>query len=407
MSAGHSPAADAMPPEVGRVQRFALIAGVAGLLACLVGGAMDAGQFFRSYLFGYLFWWGVAIGCLSILMIHHLTGGFWGLAIRRVLEAGSRTVLLLALLFVPLLFGMSKVYLWARPEVMAADPILKRKELYLNVPFFAGRAAFYFLVWFALSHFLNKWSLELDARPSLRILGRLRGLAGVGLVLMGLTITFSAIDWAMSLDPHWFSTIYGFLFMVGQALSAMALCIMALSVLGRSEPLAAVCRPSVVHDLGKLMLAFVMLWAYMNLSQFLITWSGNLPEEIPWYIQRLDGGWQYLALALVVFHFALPFLLLLSRDLKRNATTLAGVAALVFAMRMIDLFWLVGPNLQGGHGEHAAHGLSVHWMDLAALVAVGGIWTSAFARELGRRPLLPVGEPELQELLDEPVHAGH
>lgn len=398
----------AVPPGLDRIRRIALMVGAAGILLSLVGGAMDPTQFFRSYLFAFLFWTGIGLGCLSILMLHHLTGGIWGLVIRRLLEAGARTLKVSALLFVPLVFGLSRIYLWAQDEAVANDVILQSKHPYLNVPFFVARAAFYFLCWTGLAHFMSKWSLELDGHhESLHISRRLRSLAGPGLLIMGFTVTFSSIDWAMSLDPHWFSTVYGLMFLVGQVLSAMALVIVALAVFGHDEPLAVVTRPSVVHDLGKLMLAFIMLWAYLNLSQFLIIWSGNLPEEIPWYMRRMHGGWQYVALVLVVFHFALPFLLLLSRDLKRDARLLALVAGGVLVVRLVDLFWLIAPNLQGGHGEHAAAGLSVHWLDFAAPIGMGGLWIAAFARELAGRPLLPRGEPELVEFIDTPVHAGH
>jgi hypothetical protein len=397
----------AVPPALDRIRGTALAVGAAFILLSLVGGAMDATQFFRSYLFAFLFWTGIGIGCLSILMLHHLTGGIWGLAIRRVLEAGTRTIKVSALLFVPLIFGLSRVYLWAQPEAVAHDVILQAKHPYLNVPFFVARAAFYFLVWTALAHYLSKWSLELDAhRESLHISRRLRSLSGPGLVLMGLTITFSSVDWAMSLDPHWYSTVYGLMFMVGQVLSAMALAIVVLAVFGHDEPLAGVARPSVIHDLGKLMLAFIMLWAYLHLSQFLITWSGNLPEEIPWYLRRMNGGWQFVGLFLVLFHFVLPFLLLLSRDLKRDARLLALVAAGVLVVRMVDLFWMIAPNLQG-HGEQADATLTLHWLDIAAPIGMGGLWIAAFARELAARPLLPGGEPDLVEFLETPVHAGH
>ena len=401
----HAPVADG--PTLDRLQRLAGIAGVVGLLGLLVGGVFDQAQFFRSYLFGFLFWWCAAIGCLSILMIQHLTGGWWGLTIRRLLEAGTRTVPLLALLFVPVLVGLPKIYIWAQREVVAHDPILQRKELYLNPVFFAGRAIFYFIVWSALAHFLNRWSLRQDSGYTLADARRLRSLSGGGLVLLGFTITFAAVDWAMSLDPHWFSTIYGFMFMVGQALAALALCIVVLCVLARGETLAAVAKPTVVHDLGKLMLAFTMLWAYMHLSQFLIVWSGNLPEEITWYLTRLSGGWQVLAAALVVLHFALPFLLLLSRDLKRNLGTLGWVAAGMFFMRMVDLFWIVGPNLSGHHGADAAPHFTLHLGDVAAVIGIGGVWLAAFARQLKGRPLLSATDPELPELLEQPALGHH
>jgi hypothetical protein len=377
------------------------VAGVAGAAVLLLGAFLQPDQFFRSYLFGYLFWVGIMIGCLSLIMIQHLTGGIWGLVIRRFLEAGSRTVWVAALLFLPIAVGVPRIFPWARPEAQA-DALIQAKHLYLNVPFFLGRAVFYFGVWAALAWCLSTWSRQLDAAPSLRLERRLRSLSGGGLLLMGFTITFSSIDWGMSLNPHWFSTVYGVMFMVGQVLSTMALVIALLAAMGHEPPLGPAVRPSAVHDLGKLMLAFVMLWAYINLSQFLIIWSANLPEEIPWYIQRLRGGWQWMALVLVVFHFALPFLLLLSRDLKRNAMLLGRVAMGVLAVRLIDLFWLIAPDLQG---HHAAH-LSVHWLDLAAPVGVGGVWLFVFARELKTRPLLP-RDQELEDFMAAPAHGGH
>jgi len=391
----------ATQPAVARleaIQKAAIAVGVVGLGLTVVGAFADPVQFFRSYLFGYLFWLGIGVGCLSILMIQHLTGGMWGRVIRRILEAGTRTFPLLAVLFIPIVLGLGELYVWTHAEQVAADPVLQHKSAYLNVSFFLGRAAVYFLAWLGMAFFLNKWSLEQDQSPGPRLAGRLRSLSGPGLVAMALTITFSSVDWGMSLDPHWFSTMYGVLFMIGQALSAMALVIVMVALLAHVEPLASVVQKEQVHDLGKLLLAFVMLWAYVNFSQLLIVWSGNLPEEIPWYIQRLHGGWQWLALGLVVFHFALPFLMLLSRDLKRNAKLLGGVAALILLARSIDLFWLLAPSFQG-HGGHGG-GLSLHWLDFSALVGIGGAWVALFAWQLKGRPLLPLGEPSIRERLE-------
>jgi hypothetical protein len=388
------------PAALDGLQKGALGAGALGLLLCALGFFTHAEQLYRSWLFGFLFWTGVAVGCLSITLIHNLTGGLWGLVIRRLLEAGARTLPWMAVLFLPVAFGLSHIYPWARPDVVAADALVRQKTLYLNAPFFLARAVFYFGVWFLIAHLQARWSDELDRGAHyLRTSRRLRGLGGAGLLLMGLTITFSAVDWAMSINPHWFSTVYGVLFMVGQALSALAFIIVCVALLGAEDPLVRVLRKEQVHDLGKLMLAFVMLWAYISFTQFLIIWAGNLPEEIPFYIQRLQGGWQYLALALVLFHFALPFAVLLSRDLKRNAGMLAMVAGLVLAVRVVDLYWLIAPDLAGHHGA-GAPGLHPHWLDLAALLAVGGVWLTLFVRELRGRPLLPVGEPEIKELLE-------
>lgn len=392
----------AAPARVERSARTALIAGVAGLALTGLGAFLNPDQFFRSYLFAFLFWTSIAVGCLSISLIHHLTGGWWGLVIRRLLEAGARTLPFCAVLFLPLLFGLPRLFEWADAARVQADPVLLHKSPYLNVPFFLARAAFYFAVWTFLALAIDRSSVELDAasgdeRRYLRVSRRLRGLSGAGLLLMGLTITFSSVDWAMSLDPHWFSTVYGVLFMVGQAVSAMSLMIMLVAVLGREDPLGRVLQPSDVHDLGKLLLAFIMLWAYINVSQWIIIWSANLPEETPWYIRRLQGGWQWVALLIVLFHFLLPFLMLLSRDLKRDARRLALVAAAVLAMRVLDLYWLVAPDSAMGHEGHG--GMHPHWMDLSAVAGVGGIWLWLFARALMRRPLLTLGEPDIRARL--------
>jgi hypothetical protein len=292
------------------------------------------------------------------------------------------------------------VFVWADHDALAADHHLHeavgRKAAYLNTPFFLGRAAFYFLVWAVLAHVLSRLSARQDGGWTQATARRLRALSGGGLLLMGLTITFASVDWGMSLDPRWFSTIYGVLFMVGQALSALALCIVIVARLGGEPPLARAVSAQVMHDLGKLLFAFVMLWAYVNLSQFLIVWSGNLPEEIPWYIARWRGSWRVVGVLLIVAHFALPFLLLLSRDVKRNATLLSGVAIGILAMRLVDLYWLVGAELH-------EHGHAFHWLDLAATLGIGGVWLHVFARELGAAPLLPVADPELEEALAE-VH---
>jgi len=385
-----------VPELVDVLQRRAFAAGAAGLIASLIGALVTPTQFFRSYLFAFLFWNGVAIGCLSLLMIQHLTGGRWGLAIRRLLEAGTRTVPVLLVLFLPVVVGLKRIYPWAGSEQAEATirHAIEIKHAYLNVPFFLGRAAFYFAVWLLLAHFLNRLSLETDAGLDLRRARQMRSISGGGLLLMGLTITFMSVDWAMSLDPRWFSTIYGMLFMIGTALSALALCIVVITRIMGTGPLSVVANADTLHDLGKLMLAFIMVWAYFSYSQFLIIWSGNLPEEIPWYLRRYSGVWKLIGLFLVVFHFAVPFLVLLSRNLKRRAKTVGMVALWILAVRVVDLFWLVRP-------EFPATGFPLHWLDLTLPVGLGGVWLGMFARQLKTRPLLPVGEPEVQQWLAE------
>jgi len=390
-----------------RMQRLSAGAAALGLGLTLVLWFLDPGAGIRGWLYAFLFWCGVALGCLSLTLIHNMTGGLWGLSIRRLLEAGTQTFPLLALLFVPLLFGLKTLFVWADPAAVAGDALLRHKASYLNVPFFMGRAAAYFVVWTALSRVISTWSRKLDDGPNLKLERKMRSLGGGGLVLLGLTITFASVDWAMSLNPHWFSTVWGVIFMVGQVLSALCLMVMLLARLAEEEPLRAVARKGTVHDLGKLMLAFTMLWAYLHLSQFLIIWSGNIAEETPYYLGRLHGGFKALAWVLLLLHFVVPFLLLLSRDLKRNARTLALVAGGLFLLRFVDLYWLIGPDLAGHHAAGQGEGHSTfHLSYVTAALGLGGAWFWAFFGALRQAPLLPVGDPEIQELLARPEAGG-
>ncbi|HSA92862.1 MAG TPA: hypothetical protein VLE48_07615 [Terriglobales bacterium] len=391
------------PPVLESIQKRSLIIGAAVLVLCGIGWGMNADRFFRSYLVGYMLWLGISLGCFAFLLVQHLSGGGWGLVIRRVLEAASstRVFLFMAVLFLPVVMGMGRLYEWTHADRVAQDHLLAHKAAYLNTGFFLARAAFYFAVWLLWSRLLAVWSERQDKSDDVLVRARLQFISGPGLLLYGLTVTFAAVDWVMSLDPHWFSTIYGMLFMAGQGISAMCFVIAMGVLLTKYRPMSEIMRPDHFHDLGKLMLACVMLWAYFAFSQFLIIWSGNLAEEIPWYIRRLDAGWQFVALALILFHFALPFLLLLSRDLKRHGRRLVRVAILLLAVRLVDLFWMVAPNF-----PEAQHGVQFHWLDVAAPVGIGGIWMFAFVWQLRGRPLVPLYDPRLKDVL-ESEHAAH
>jgi hypothetical protein len=381
----------AMPTGLGKFRRAALTAGVVGAVASAAGAFLQPEQFFRSYLWSYAFWIGIPLGCLGILMLQHLTGGRWGISLRRLLESGTRTLPLMAVLFLPLLAGLRDLYLWARPEAVAADELLQHKSLYLNQPFFLVRAAVYFLAWVGLAVLLNRWSRRQDETGDIDLTRRLQLVSGPGIALYILTMTFASVDWLMSLEPHWFSTIYGGLLVTGQALAAMCFCVTVAIVLAAQPPLSRIITADRLHDMGKLLLAFVMVWAYFAFSQFLIIWAGNLPEEIPYFLRRLQGGWQWLGILMVVAQFMLPFLLLLSRSRKRNPRRLVRVAVFVLLLRVVDMYWLTAPAF--------AETLSVHWLDVTALVGIGGLWLAAFLWQLERRPLLPVRDPYLQEVL--------
>jgi hypothetical protein len=384
---------DTLRTQLSRIQTGAFVAGLVVLALCGFGATGNAVQFFRSYLFAFLFWVGLSLGCLAVLMVHYVAGGRWGYAVRRMLEAGTKTLPLMGLLFIPLLFGLPVLYIWARPEAVAADPLLRHKEPYLNVPFFIGRAVFYFAVWIGLASALDRAATAQDESPSRALTGRLLKIGGGGLLAYGLTMTFASIDWAMSLDPHWYSTIYGVLFLAGQALGAFALVIVVAVWLRRQPTLAEALQPQQLHDLGNFMLTFVIFWAYISFSQFLIIWAGNLPEETTWYLRRFHGGWGKVGLFLVALHFFVPFLLLLSRDVKRNPRAMGAVAVGLLVLCVVDLFWIVVPGYRGVK-------FGVHWMDVAALVGIGGLWLGAFLRRLKSRSLVPAHDARVEEALE-------
>jgi hypothetical protein len=391
-------------PGIERLQRNAMIVGVAGAVIGGLGVVLQPDQFMPSWLIGFLFTFGLSMGCLALLMLQHMTGGQWGLVSRRIFEAGSRLLPLAVLLFIPIVaFGMPKLYLWARPEAVRTDEILQKKEIYLNIPFFLIRAVVYFAVWLFCMMMLNRWSAQQDAGEvavTEADTRRFRVISAPGLLIYVLLLTLAAVDWIMSLTPHWFSTVYGLILVVGQGLCGLALAVAVLAILIEREPMNGLLKAHHFHDLGKLMLAFVMLWAYLSFSQFLIIWAGNLPEEIPYYLDRMQGGWSYLSLALIFGHFILPFCLLLSQDLKKRPKLLARVAWFIIAIRLYDLIWLVAPTFNQG-------GFPISLANVGVPLALGGLWVFLFAGQLRRRALVPVNDPYFKHMLAHGHQGGH
>ncbi|MGD9764432.1 MAG: hypothetical protein AB7V27_12010 [Candidatus Binatia bacterium] len=371
-----------------RSPRALLGLGVIGLAIAGAGALVDHAQFFRSYLVAFVFWGGIAIGSLALVSMNHIAGGRWGIVIRRAAEAAMRTLPLVAVLFVPLLFGMHDLYEWTHAEHVAHDPVLQYKTWYLNVPFFILRAALYFIIWFVLAGVLLRWSAQQDATGDPGYVRKFQLLGSGAVLVYVLTMTFASVDWMMSIEPHWYSTIYGLMVIGGQIMTAFTFAITILTLLTAYDPVRRVATADRFHDLGKMLFAFVMLYAYFSFSQFLIIWSGNLPEETPWYLKRVTGGWEVLAIALILFHFFLPFFILLSRSLKRNARRLMFVAVLLLFMRWVGDYWMIMPAFSPGK-------FTFHWMDIAAMVGVGGIWLAAFLWNLQGRPVLPLHDPAL------------
>jgi hypothetical protein len=383
---------DTLQPGIARLQKTALVVGAAALALCVAAGLRSPTQFFRSYLLAFVFWIGLPLGCSAILMLHHMVGGTWGFPLRRLLESGTKTLWLMAMLVLPILFRLPALYSWADPSKVRVDPVLQYKHPYLNAPFFVARTVVYFAAWTALAYFLNKWSSRQDETGEPGLTRRLQSLSGPGLLIYGLTVTFASVDWVMSLEASWFSTIYGTIFMVTQALAAMALVTLTVILLSKQEPLAGLISPRVLNDYGNLLLTFTMLWAYLSFSQYLIIWAGNLQDEIPWYLSRAQGGWAWVALGLIVFHFAVPFLLLLSRFVKRRAQILGWVAAGLVLVSVVDIFWLTVPAFE-------RRGPEFHLTDWLAILGIGGLWLWRFAAQLKGRSLLPLHDPRLKEIM--------
>jgi hypothetical protein len=394
IQAGYTP-----PAELNRVRTGALMVGLFFSVVFVAGLFIDRAQFFRAYLVGFIFWTGITVGSLALLMLQHLTGGAWGLIIRRVLEASTRTLPLILLLFVPVVVGLNQIYPWTNRAEMNQVPALREKAAhYLNPPFFIGRAIGYFAIWSLLAILLNWFSLQQDRTADSKLKKRVQMISGPGLGVLILTVTFAAIDWVMSLEPAWSSTIYGLIFVASWSLSALAFGILVMSWLSKREPMSAVVRTSHFHDWGNLLLALVMLWTYFAFSQYLIIWSANLPEETVWYVARKHGGWGVIALGIVILQFVFPFLTLLSRAAKKSPQKLALLAVLILAMRIVDVIWLIEPTYNREHFQ-------LSWMDIVAPVAMGGLWLATFAWQLQKRSLVPINDPQLEQALA--AHAGH
>jgi len=408
--ANHLPQ-DLMAPGwlLDRYQSRALVTGGLFTILLIIGGfigphALD--HALRAYLAGYVLWAGASLGCMALLMVNHLSAGKWGLIIRRVLESGAAQFPLMFILFVPILIGMNHLYPWIpgtdrwMQQSSEAHTVIEHKALLMNRTFFIVRWVLYFVIWWAFSSTLRRWSIQRDRDPLARDWQRIfENLSGLGIVVYALTMTFAIYDWVVSLDATWYSTIYGLIYLAGQGLTAFSICIITVLLLSQEEPMRSLLRKTELHDIGKLLFAFVMLYAYLSFSQWIIIWSGNLTDEIHWYLNRLAGNWMNLSRFLILFEFAVPFALLLSRRLKKQPAFMVPLCTFIIFIRMVDLYWMVEPNFVTQERE-----ITFNWMYLAAPLAIGGFWVFSFIRALKSRPVMPSYDPQMEELL-EPEHA--
>jgi hypothetical protein len=395
------------PREVGEYSTKAFIAAAIflglGVVGLFVSGA---DMFYRSYLIGYFYAICFALGCLGLLCVQHLSGGGWGVAIRRMLEAGAKTIPFFAILFIPIILGSHHIYEWTHHDVVAKNHILHHKEPYLNMPFWLIRTGIYFAFFTALAYGLSRISLRQDKTGDPNLSERMTMISGPGLLAFILLCTFASVDWFMSTEPEWFSTIYGMLFIAQQAVSVISFMIVFGVLLATRAPMNEVIVPKHLHDLGKFLLAFTMLWAYFSFSQYIIVWAGNLPEETTWYLKRIRGFGEYMAWFIVIAHFALPFIILLSRDIKRRAGTIAKVAGFMMFMRLVDAVWFLAPgftkiDVATGQG---IGGFELHWMYFVMPIGMFALFVGLFMMNLKKHAMVPVGEPALHEALAPAAH---
>lgn len=389
--------------RIDNIERLALIVGAAGLLLIVALALIPATRStaLPAYLVGYVYWVAIALGCLGWTSIYHLVGGTWGVPVRRIMEAGMITIIPLGVLFLPIALGMNTLYPWTNREEMMAHEALRHKMAYLEPTFFVIRAGVYFLLWSGFALLYRGMSLRQDGRTDQKPSELLRGAAGPILTVMFLSWTFGSIDWMMSREPEWPSTMYGVLSSIGALLETLAMMVVVAYLL-KDEPLMrGLVTPTRLHDLGNLMLAFTMLWAYMSFAQFLIIWAGNLPEEIPYYLRRGRGPATWLAIGLALFHFFVPFFILLIRQNKKQAHRIVWIAAYMLIMRWVDLCWVILPSEADPHNPHFPW--SEMLLSLAAVAGVGGISVAAFLKFYKTRPWIPVNDPRVNTALE---HAG-
>ncbi len=387
------------PARWATIQSACIFVAILGTIGAVIGLITDHDQFFRSYVLGFTYWWNLSLGCLALLMLYHLVGGMWGFTMRRAFEAAALNVFVLAVLWIPLIFGMHVLYPWLDPANVAASPALQHKAKYLNHTWWIGRGILYFAIWGILAFALNRWSSDQDKEPH-DYNWRYQRLGGSGLVLYLLTITFAGVDWTMSIDPNWSSTIYGLLILANQALLAVAFIAVIARLLWDYPPMEGLLKHYHFQDWGKLMLTFTMIFGYFQFSQLLVIWSTNMPEEITWYMNRLRGGWEWVSFVVAVCQFCIPFALLLSRARKRNPNGLLFVAVWVLVMQWVVVWWISRPNM-----DIAKAHINFSWQDLAIWAGIGGWWLAAFFWRMRSRPLLAVYDPKMEVLMTEHDHA--
>jgi hypothetical protein len=379
-----------------RARNLAGAVGAAGLALTLLGGMLgDPRRALYAYLVAFVYWLGLAVGALILLGALHAASSKWSVVLRRFLEALPAALPLFVVLFLPILAGLRHLFSWVDPAALEGEVrhLVEHKRPYLNVPFFVVRAAIYFAVWIGVGHLLRAWSVRQDGEGGLALTRWQRRLGAGSLPALALTMSFAAFDWMMSLDPRFYSTIFGVYWFAGSFLGAFCLLAVA-GAATRGDPtqFGAHMNHEHFHSVGKFMLAFVAFWGYVAFSQFMLIWIANVPEEVPWYITRIRGGWTWVAAFLAVGHFIVPFFLLLSRPLKRDPRRLARVAVWLLLVHWVDMYWLIMPSLDPAGPRPSP------W-DLTAFVGVGGLAVAFTIWRMGGVAAVPLRDPYLADSL--------
>ncbi len=393
-------------PEAASIERISGFIGGLGVLLCVAGFFWNRAEFFQSYLFAFIYWSGFTLGGLCILLLNNTVGGRWGVTARRFLEAQMRTLPLIFVFVVILLFGLKYLYPWSHAELLAGSDVLRHKHGYLNIPFFIVRILIYFAVWLFWGLRLNRMSDEQDRTGDPTLRERMRAFSAPGLLIFSMTGTFAYIDWILSADAQFFSTVYGAMILIGDIVQSFALTLLVMILASRGDRFGGRINAKILHDLGNMMFAFVIFWTYLSASQLIIVWPANLPQELVWYLDRVQGFWKYLALVTALSMFAIPFLALLSQARKRDPRRLIKVAIWLLVARIIDVFWIVAPTFRNASNSsllHTSHGFAIYWTDFAAFFGVGGIWVYVFLGQLRKRPLLPLHDPRVSSPIPEAV----
>jgi hypothetical protein len=375
--------------DAGKAGPISLIVGVIGLVACAGAWYADSARFYHAWLTAFLFWLSMGLAGLFFTMLHYLTAARWSVVLRRISEALMMQLPWMIVAFIPVFLGMHDLFHWTHEEAVAQDHLLQWKSGYLNVSFFTVRAVVFFAVWTILALVLRKRSLAQDTKPKVDHVAGLRKVSAGGMLLFALTVTFASFDWLMSLEPHWFSTIFGVYFFGGLFLGGVSLMAIICWILRRGGVLRDSITVEHYHDLGKLMFAFTIFWAYIGFSQYFLIWYGNIPEETFWFLARWEGGWKTISLILVFGHFAIPFVILIFQQVKRRIALLGTVAIWYLIMHWLDQFWLVYPP---SHKTNPGIG----WIEIVPVLGLGGIFLWSFWRNFAAAPTVPVGDPWLE-----------